>query len=859
MSVKSLQKYGLLVCSLVVLTLVGFSRLGHVAASGDGVDEIKYSFGDTDDSVVFDWRGSEATIYYGLDDSYGQTATAQPSAITPQNGTGPFEEATLTGLQQSTVYHYKIGVNGLDHTFQTVPAGSFNWVDVGDTMGSACDLDTVNNGSWMPAEQQLIASQNPAFVTHGGDIAVPNQCGLPALHQYFIDQQVWSEHAAFQPVWGDHEWETAADAYKSAPDAIDDSNSNYKGRVFMTHAQTSPADNVKKTSHPGCGAPQGSTTNTCLGEDWGWFKAGGVLYISYPETSYNSWVDWQSKADVLMAQAQTDPSIDFIVTYGHRPPITDSTIGSNPDAYAATQALAAKYSPTASNPGGKYVLSVGHHAHSMEAFKPIGGLTYIINAAGGQGLTNWTSSINSNSVWRLMHFGLLSANYSATTHTLRVSMVCGPHYAYEKGTCNYGDTLYTTSFTRPNQAPTPEVIVSYSDGVTTVQSGQQVTYAATLTNPGNSVAVGTAMTATLPVGSQFVSADDGVVPAADGTVTWNTGDLPVGQSVTKHVTIQLGSQNPGDGVTSQVAATAADTSCQVSGSVCTATDTDTVPYAKLATSLDDTVTDAAVGDTLHYAATVQNTQADSTATGVVLSVTVPSNLTITDTGGGTVTGDTVSWPATDLAAGQSFTGLLTAGVTGGTPGATFTTTAAVQAAACSTGGSVCAASDTDTIPGATPQITQYITNGSVEASSTGWTGLINAQSQLKRVTNDAYDGSASLQITRIDSATGPAGDISKPVWVSSTVAGTTYTGSVWVRGQTAGQTITLELREVNGGGKTVSNSTVSGTFWDTDWHQLSTTYQAQNNGDSIKFIVSNPNLTANNWFHMDQMSLTSPM
>ena len=27
-----------------------------------------------------------------------------------------------------------------------------------------------------------------------------------AVHQYYVDQQVWSADAAFEPVWGNHEY-----------------------------------------------------------------------------------------------------------------------------------------------------------------------------------------------------------------------------------------------------------------------------------------------------------------------------------------------------------------------------------------------------------------------------------------------------------------------------------------------------------------------------------------------------------------------------------------------------------------------------------------------------------------------------
>lgn len=436
----SVQTVSLLL--LFLITCMACQSSPHALPTA--ADEIKYSFGDTPDSVVFNWHGGDSTLYYGPTSSYGEEVAASPSAITPQNGDGaPYLEAVVTGLTPGRVYHYRIGPEGRESTFQTAPVSDFTWVDVGDTMSTDCHGD----GSWMRAEHELIAAQKPAFVTHGGDIAVPNQCGKASLHQYFIDQQRWSERAAFQPVWGDHEWEGPLEG--SPPDALVDSNSNYKGRVFLTHAQSSPSDRPTKTNHPGCGETTNSETNTCLGEDWGWFRAGRVLFISYPENAWHSWSDWRSKADELMASAQSDPSVDFIVTYGHRPPFTSSTIGPNLDARRVTQLLAAKYSPTKEHPRGKYVVSIGHHAHSMEAFRPIGGLTYLINAAGGQGLTNFVDNIDPRSVFRAMHFGLVRGSYDAQAHSLNLTMLCGPTYRYEKSRCVYGSPIWAHTFKRP--------------------------------------------------------------------------------------------------------------------------------------------------------------------------------------------------------------------------------------------------------------------------------------------------------------------------------------------------------------------------------------------------------------------------
>ncbi|HET8670215.1 MAG TPA: fibronectin type III domain-containing protein [Candidatus Saccharimonadales bacterium] len=409
-------------------------------------DEIHFAYGDTDNSVVFNWRGTENTIYYGLTSTYGQQVTANPSPITPWDIQGPFWEAHLEGLATDTTYHYKIGETGTDKTFRTKPTGDFTWVDIGDTKSSYC-------APWMPAQHALIAAQNPHFVTHGGDIGLLNECGIPSTHSYYTDQEAWSHSAAFQPAWGNHEYgNPTPDAPPGTPR---DSLANYKGRSWITNAQTVPVDTPTRISNPGCGEESGSTVNLCLGRDWGYFTAGRVLFISYPENWTSGWTDWQTKAGNIMAVGQANSNIDFIVTYGHRPPYTSSGEGPNLTIRSTVEALAATYSPTASNPNGKYILNVAHHAHSQEAFNKISGLTHIVDAAGGQGFTSFTS-IDPNSVFRSMHFGILKGNYNATDRTLTVSLVCGAEYTTVKDPCNYGDTICTTTFQRSEPAPDPD-------------------------------------------------------------------------------------------------------------------------------------------------------------------------------------------------------------------------------------------------------------------------------------------------------------------------------------------------------------------------------------------------------------------
>jgi len=373
----------------------------------------------------------------------------------------------------------------------------------------------------------------------------------------------------------------------------------------------------------------------------------------------------------------------------------------------------------------------------MEAFKPINGLTYIVAAAGGQGLTKWASPIDANSAFRKMHFGILSAQYDASARSLAVNLLCGAKFpANDKDPCTYGSTLWSTTFTSQNTPPQPsqpKLNVAVSDDVSTAENGQSLSYTATVTNNGTATATGVNLTVALPSNATFVAADDGVVPS-NGSLNWNLDYVGAGRTVTKHFTVLANSAVAGDKLVVTANVTSADSACQNSGSSCAASDTDTI---------------------------------------------------------------------------------------------------VVQ-----------------------PAFVQWIGNQSVETNLTEWGGIYNQYSLNTRVVDDSYDGNASLQVVR-SSGSGYAGVNDKPKHVTSTAAGKTYTASVWVRGRAIGQKITLQVKEVDASNTTVSLANTTLTTADTNWHQLTVNYTVQRNGGQLAYMLFSPNSTTTNWFRADMMSLTS--
>lgn len=412
----------------------------------DRVDEVHYSYGNSADEIVVDWRGAPLDLYLGLTPAYDRMVTATGPAIAPVDDPGPFREVRVNGLTPGTLYHYRIGPNGIDRTLRTTPTADFTWVDVGDTASTICR-------PYVAGTHKQIAAEAPNFVTHGGDISEANACSEAAVHQYYNDQQVWSTNSADMPVWGNHEY--GLPIPPAEPGTPRDSLANYKGRHAIPHPQTVPNDTATQTSHPGCKPPKGGHGNGCRGEDWGWFDASGVRFISYPEPWPNALADWRTKAEAIMDDAQNNPSIDFIVTYGHRPAYSSQPDnGANPDVTAAVNALAQEFSPTA-RADGKYILSLGHHVHGLEQFAPQYGVTHIGNGGGGQGQTTWGGGQTApGSLWKVRHMGHVRGTYDATAHALTVEIVCGPVFTPNpQDPCVYGSTLRTITFTAAETPP----------------------------------------------------------------------------------------------------------------------------------------------------------------------------------------------------------------------------------------------------------------------------------------------------------------------------------------------------------------------------------------------------------------------
>ena len=390
-------------------------------------------------SVTVDWRGSDSAVSYGLTRSYGQSVTAvsqagamcDPAATPNNSGTGPYKEAKITGLQANTVYHYKVGSSGADHTFRTPPSPGASGFEV-MVQGDIGDSDYYHNVATI---QNMIADDLPSLVLVVGDLTYKDDHGGTNDIEHFNDVMVWSQDAPYMPVWGNHEWQEPAS----------DDLRNYKGRFDLPNPQRS-------TSTP--------IVSDC-GEDWYWFDYGNTRFIAYPEptapTGGNSsdaaWTQWYNAMTASgspMATAQSNSNIRFIVTFGHRPAFSSGYHSGESTLKGYLNNLACQY--------GKYVLNLNAHSHNYERSFPqkksncgngaAPGVVHVTAGTGGSGLEQegtclWSTCTQPAwSAARYMRQGVLKLTFM--TAGIRGNFLCGPDGGGVNDVdCDLGDPVDT--------------------------------------------------------------------------------------------------------------------------------------------------------------------------------------------------------------------------------------------------------------------------------------------------------------------------------------------------------------------------------------------------------------------------------
>jgi uncharacterized repeat protein (TIGR01451 family) len=181
---------------------------------------------------------------------------------------------------------------------------------------------------------------------------------------------------------------------------------------------------------------------------------------------------------------------------------------------------------------------------------------------------------------------------------------------------------------------TPDLTVTIDDNLTVVSPDQTITYTLNIQNIGNQGASGVVINSQIPNNSVFISASNSGTNNL-GSVSWLVANLNAGEIITRTVTIKINTTIPA-GV-NNLTATANVTDNGVNGVDPTPlnnldNDIDTLEaFPDLVISKTDSGSTATPGTQINYTISYSN-EGNQTATGVVITETIPANTTYIATG-----------------------------------------------------------------------------------------------------------------------------------------------------------------------------------------------------------------------------------
>jgi uncharacterized repeat protein (TIGR01451 family) len=206
----------------------------------------------------------------------------------------------------------------------------------------------------------------------------------------------------------------------------------------------------------------------------------------------------------------------------------------------------------------------------------------------------------------------------------------------------------------------PILSIALAEAPDPVAAGANLTYTLSYSNTGNANATGTIITDALPANTTFVSATGGGTYSA-GTVSWSLGNLNAGASGSVQLVVRVASPlADGTVITNGTCSIRSTQTVAVPAAAVTTTVTSTPILTLTQADAPDPV---AAGANLTYTLSYGNA-GSAAASAVVMTDTIPVNTTfVSASGGGTLSGGTVTWNLGTLAAGATGSATLVVKVT----------------------------------------------------------------------------------------------------------------------------------------------------------------------------------------------------
>lgn len=223
------------------------------------------------------------------------------------------------------------------------------------------------------------------------------------------------------------------------------------------------------------------------------------------------------------------------------------------------------------------------------------------------------------------------------------------------------DTSNNTSSYKATLDTVPEYAITKSnDGTVNLRPGDQTTYTISVTNNGKQDGTGVIVTDRFPLDTlEVVDADGGTVDKNAGTITWNVGDLDVGDTVFFNVTfdvVDTANTAQTDVVNHADVHDDGRNGADPNLTNNTASDTDPLvaaPDYRLTKTMNGSPAFVEPGQSISYSIFIENI-GDQNGTGVVVTDRFPVDLlTNVNAVGGTVdaVNGTITWNVGDLAGG----------------------------------------------------------------------------------------------------------------------------------------------------------------------------------------------------------------